>query len=62
MKWMIKWVLPSVIPMIMQALIMVLTKLSRDSDSSIDDQLLKVIVDEQDEIADLILVEAKKLI
>ena len=62
MKFIIKWVLPTIIPVIMKALIMVLTKLSDDSDSKVDDQLLMVVINEQDEIADLILNEARKLI
>ena len=62
MKFIIKWVLPTIIPVIMQALIMVLKKLSKDSDSSVDDQLLNIVIAEQDEIGDLILNEARKLI
>ena len=62
MKFMIRWVLPTIIPMIMNALIMVLMKLSQDSDSNVDDKLLQVIVAEQDNITVLILNEARKLI
>ena len=46
----------------MNALIMVLMKLSQDSDSNVDDKLLQVIVAEQDNITVLILNEARKLI
>ena len=46
----------------MQALIMVLKKLSADSDSRVDDKLLEIVIEEQDEIAALILNEARKLL
>ena len=62
MKFIIKWVLPTIIPVIMQALIMVLTKLAQDSDSKVDDKLLKTVIEEQGEISNLILNEARKLI
>ena len=62
MKWMVRWVLPTIVPVIMNALIMVLKKLAADSDSRVDDKLLEIVIEEQDEIAALILNEARKLI
>ena len=62
MKFIVRWVLPTILPVIMNALIMVLTKLSKDSDSNVDDKLLDVITAEQKTIEFLILNEARKLI
>ena len=62
MKFLIQWVLPTIIPVVMSALIMVLEKLSKDSDSNVDDKLLDVIKDEQENITVLILNEARKLL
>ena len=62
MGFIVRWVLPTILPVIMNALIMVLMKLSKDSDSKVDDNLLQVIIIEQENIEALILNEARKLI
>ena len=60
MKWMMRYILPTAVPMLVDILIMVLTELSKESSSNVDDALVGTLTKERMNISALIMREAQR--